>query len=316
MPYRLLLWASFWITRVYCLLCRLVSVRQSLPACPVEVMGLTFSNPVGLAAGFDRDGKLAGWLAPAGFGFVEIGTINVDSEAVSDTELARIGRTLRKARTRSGACSNPAHRQLLGISLGSMWETLDERTVADYLRGMEVLWPYADYLAINLSRPGSPGRTLPADPAVLRFLLENIKQGHAALAERYESQVPIVVKAAIERRREKTIPPSVFLARELEFDGVLVAFERWPSRQEVIECISELRASIHPLSLIIVGGIRTADDARQTLDAGADLVQLFSGFVEQGPLRTRRMIARVSELAVRERQEARRITGLTYRARP
>lgn len=296
MIYRLLLRLSLWISQAYCILCRVVSVQQSLPSCPVEVMGLPFPNPVGLAAGFDRDGKLAGWLAPAGFGFVEIGTINVDSEAASNTELSGIAHTLQKARIRSHSFGNSANRQLLGISLGSIRGTLDERTVADYLKGMEVLWPYADYLVVNLSRPGSPGRTLQPDATALRFLLENIKQGHAALAARYRSRAPIIIKAAIDHQREKAIPLSVHLGRELGFDGVLAAFEHWPYRKDVIKCIRELSTLIQPLSLIVVGGIRTAEDAWQSLEAGADLVQLYTGFVKLGPLQTRRMISRLTEL--------------------
>jgi len=296
MIYRLLLRLSFWISQAYCILCRVVSVQQSLPSCPVEVMRLHFPNPVGLAAGFDRDGRLVGYLAPAGFGFVEIGTINVNSEAAPNTELSDITHTLQKARIRSHSFGNSASRQLLGISLGSIRGTLDERTVADYLKGMDTLWEYADYLAINLSRPGSPGRTLQPDATALRFLLENIKQGYAALAARYRSRVPIIIKAAIDHQCKETIPLSVHLARELGFDGVLAAFEHWPSRQNAIKCISDLSSLIQPLSLIVVGGIRTVDDIRQSLEAGADLVQLYTGFVKQGPLQTRRMISRLTEL--------------------
>lgn len=288
--------SSFWITRAYCTLCRVVSVRQSLPSCPVEMMGLHFPNPVGLAAGFDRDGRLVGCLAPTGFGFVEIGTINANSEVASDTELACVVRTLRNVGLRSHSVGNSADRQLLGISLGSMRDALDERTAADYLKGMDLLWEYADYLVINLSRPGSPGRLLQSDAAALRFLLENIKHSHDTLASRHNSRIPIIIKVAIDHQCKETIPLSVPLARDLGFDGVLAAFEHWPSRQDAIKCISDLSSLIQPLSLIVVGGIRTVDDIRQALEAGADLVQLYTGFVKQGPLQSRRMISRLTEL--------------------
>jgi dihydroorotate dehydrogenase len=279
---------------IYYVLGRTFHIQQTLPLCPTEAMGLHFPNPVGLAAGYDRDGRRVGWLAPAGFGFVEIGTINVNSEAAANTGLAGIADTLQRARARGDAEGMSASRQLLGVSLGSVRDSLDDRMVADYLRGMEALWKYADYLVINLSRPGSPGRGSGSNGATApRPVLEGIKRGHEALGAGNGGRVPIIVKVAIEAHHKRSIPDTIVLARELGFDGVIAAFEHWTSRKDVIKCIREFSISVEPLSLIVVGGIRTMDDAWQSLEAGADLVQLFTVLVKRGPLQTRRMISRL-----------------------
>jgi dihydroorotate dehydrogenase len=280
---------AYWWVCVFSYLNRFNPVLHSLPSCPVKTMDLNFPNPVGLAAGFDRDGKLARDLVSTGFGFVEIGTINVNSEKDSDNELINIVRNLQRPGSQS------ADQPLLGISLGSLRDTLDEQTVADYLMGMKTLWQYSDYLVINLSRPGSSTRSAGSNKNAFSDLLEKIKQGHSDFVSRYGNRVPIIIKVAIDYQDRETLPDTLTIARELGFDGVLAAFEHWPSRDDVIVSVHEISASIQPLPLIAVGGIQTVDDVCKILEAGASLVQLYHGLVLQGPLQIRRMISQLSK---------------------
>lgn len=254
-------------------------------------MNLHFPNPVGLAAGFDRNGKLVNRLDSAGFGFIEIGTINVNSEIDSDKNPANIIRNLRRSNNQS------ANRPLIGISLGSLRNTIDDQTVADYLQGMEIYWQYSDYIVINLSRPGSSARSEVNNKTELHNLLEKIKQGHTELCHKHRNHVPIIIKVAIEYDKRKTLPETLIIARELEFDGLLIAFEHWPSSDDVITTVCEIAALTKQLPLIVVGGINTAEYAMQLLNAGANLVQCFTLLVDQGPAEMEKMIRKLVLLA-------------------
>ncbi len=278
---------AYWWVRVYCFLNRFNPVTPPLPSHPVNVMNLNFPNPVGLAAGFDRDGKLANRLNTAGFGFIEIGTINVNSEIESDDELENIVLNLEYSRNQA----------LHGISLGSLRNTIDEHTVADYIQGMEIVWTYSDYIVINLSRPGSSMRSDENNKAELRMLLEKIKQEHTELSEKHRNHVPIIIKVAIDYETRKTLPETLIIAYELEFDGLLIAFENWPSSDDVITAVREISALTNQLPLIVVGGIKTANDALQILNAGAKLVQCYTFLVEQGPTEMKKMIRKLTLLA-------------------
>lgn len=283
---------AYWWVRIFCFLNQLNPVSPALPSRPVNTMNLHFQNPIGLAAGFDRDGKLASRLNTAGFGFVEIGTINVNSEIDSDAKLKAIIRNLR------GSNRQPANQPILGISLGSVRGISDERTIADYFQGMEVYWHCADYIVINLSRPGSSVRSEEKCEAELRVLLEKIKHGHAELCVRNGKHVPVIIKLAIEYKKSgMTIPATLRTACELEFDGLLIAFENWPSPVDVVAAVCEISTLTNPLSLIVVGGIKTADDALQILNAGAKLVQCYTLLVDKGPLEIRKIIRELTLLA-------------------
>jgi dihydroorotate dehydrogenase len=263
---------------------------SALPAHPVNIMNLHFPNPVGLAAGFDRDGKLAGRLKMAGFGFIEVGTVNVDSETDPDDKLANIVRNLEYSRS---LLTNQA---LLGVSLGSLRKTLDVHTVTDYLQGMEMFWQCSDYIVINLSRPDSSVRSGAAGQADLRELLEWIKKGQTELCEKHGSYIPVIIKAAIEYESRKIWPEALLIANELEYDGLLIAFENWPSSADVVTTVSEISALTDQLPLIVVGGIKSADEVLKLLSAGANLVQCYTLLVEQGPAAMEKMIRKVSLL--------------------
>lgn len=254
-------------------------------------MNLHFPNPVGLAAGFDRDGKMISSLNTAGFGFIEIGTINVNSEVQSDDELENIVRNLDRLKNQS------TYQPLIGISLGSLRDCIDAHTVSDYIQGMEKFWHYSDYIVINLSRPGSSMRSEIDNKAELRVLLEKVKQGHTELCNKQCNYVPIIIKVAIDYEYRENLPEALIIANELEFDGLLIAFENWPSSSDVIDTVREISVLTNQLPLIVVGGIKTADDALQILRAGANLVQCYTLLADQGPAEIIKMIRKLTLLS-------------------
>jgi dihydroorotate dehydrogenase len=266
--------ARVW-TRTSGILGSLLFLKTPPPRKPVTLMGLEFPNPVGLAAGFDRDAGLLRWLAPAGFGFVEVGTVNFSRDRERSGENESITANIERVRHRNG-------HPLIGISLGSLNETPDARMLEDYREAMAVFWRHADYLVINLSRPGCFARSPDPDEIALKKLLLAVRQYRDELAAHHGTQVPVLIKLALDKPCNEP-PPAIRLAREAGLDGVIVAFERWRSREQVISSIRRLAHWTPSLPLVVVGGIRTPEDAEDYLEAGAGLVQLFTGLVEQGP---------------------------------
>lgn len=124
-----------------------------------------------------------------------------------------------------------------------------------------------------------------------------IKQRHTELCKKYSNHVPIIIKVAIEYETRKTLPQTLTIACELEFDGLLIAFENWPSTVDVVATVCEISTLTRQLPLIVVGGIKTADDALQILNAGAKLVQCYTLLVDQGPAGMRKMIRKLTLLA-------------------
>jgi dihydroorotate dehydrogenase len=269
-------------TRISGILHSLPFVKTAPPRKPVTLMGLEFPNPVGLAAGFDRDAGLLKWLAPAGFGFVEVGTVNFSREKEHSGDNDRIIANIERARKQNG-------HPLIGISIGSLNETPDARMLDDYREAMAMFWHHADYLVINLSRPGCLARS--PDPAndALKQLLPSIRQYRDELAARHGTQVPVLIKLALDKPCNEP-PLAIRLVKEAELDGVIVAFEHWRSREQVIRCIRTLDHWTGPLPLVVVGGVSTPEDAEDYFKAGAGLVQLFTALVEQGPFVAKKIV--------------------------
>ncbi len=269
-------------------------IKFPLPLNPVDVMGLHFPNPIGLAAGFDRNGNLLCCSEPLGFGFIEIGTINVDSQKEADNKIINIKKNLGKD---SRQYKDRSRQQQWGVNLGSLRNTVDEQTISDYTKGMQLFWKDADYFVINLSRPGSPARRLNPDMKDLDELLQNIKQQHRKLTTNKVKQVPVVIKIAVDYINNEQITNVLLLAKDRGFDGAIIAFEGWLNINEVCERVRAFTATIDSFLFIVVGGIRSATDAKQILKAGASLVQIYTGLVQEGPLRTRKMIINLNRLA-------------------
>jgi len=275
---------------IFSQLSRLNPFKRSLPLSPVEVMGLTFPNPVGLAAGFDRTAKTLTYSKSIGFGFIEIGTLNIDATKTLDSSTVTTLQNLSKAIANK---SESKHPQQWGINLGSLRNTLDEDTVADYTRGMNLFWQYADYLVINLSRPESDARALKPDLYGLDQFLTNIKFEHQALCTEKRKYIPVLAKLAIDYHHNESMAEILLLLKNSSYDGVILAFENWPNIQQITDYLTNLKTKIDNFPFIVVGGIRSTEDAQQLIYSGASLVQTYTSLVQQGPLQTRHMIAKL-----------------------
>jgi dihydroorotate dehydrogenase len=140
-------------------------------------------------------------------------------------------------------------------------------------------------------------RSETGNKAEIRVLLEKVKQGHTDLCNKQRNHVPVIIKVAIDYEYRKNLPETLIIANELGFDGLLLAFENWPSSGDVIATVREISASTNQLPLIVVGGIKKADDMFQILNAGAKLVQCYTLLAEQGPAEMKKMIRELTLLS-------------------
>ncbi|AFI83307.2 hypothetical protein Q7A_456 [Methylophaga nitratireducenticrescens] len=284
-------YTSYQYKRAYLIAHILSRINRFFPHSPlssatVEIMGIRFPNSVGLAAGFDRYARFLPYTQRVGFGFIEIGTINVNASKTPDSAVLATLDNLKKATKYS---KNSVQRR--GISLGSLHDGLTKQTEADFANGMMLFWPYADYLVINLSRPNSPTRNPSLEPKALTSFLTNIKRDHSQFASEFRRYVPIVAKVAIDHECNEHIPEILLSLKAQQFDGAVIAFENWPDISRVADYVSQLKSTNEDFPLIVVGGIRSCDDIEQLMAAGASLVQVFSSLITQGPLRMQKMIS-------------------------
>lgn len=289
------------------LLCR--TVEQ-----PVEVMGLSFPNPVGLAAGMDKNGDYIDALGSLGFGFIEVGTVTPRPQPGNPKP--RLFR-LEKARAlinRLGfnnkgvdhlvrRVRNRTYKGVLGVNIGKNFDTPGDDAAADYLLCLERVYPHADYVAVNISSPNTKGlRDLQA-PHRLGELLRILGAKRDELAATSSRRVPLVVKIAPDLE-EKQITAIAETVAASGFDGV-IATNTTVSREAVAglphageegglsgapvrEPANHVLASLHGLlpsaiALIGTGGITSGPDAAEKIRLGADLVQFYTGFVYRGP---------------------------------
>ena len=282
---------------------------------PLEVMGLKFPNRIGLAAGLDKEGNTIDALGCLGFGCIEIGTITPRPQAGNPKP--RLFRLLdREAIINRMGFNNPgidagvanvraakAFRGIVGFNIGKNKDTPNENAADDYLACLRKAYPVADYVAVNLSSPNTPGlRDLQGAEASAR-LLETLKQEQQKLAREHGKQVPLLFKVApdLDEAHIRELA-QVFLNGGL--DG-LIATNTTLDRDKVtghpraaeagglsgrpvfekstatLGCFASHLGSRIPI--IGVGGISSLEDAREKLRAGATLVQIYTSFVYQGP---------------------------------
>jgi len=287
---------------------------SSVTDMPVEVMGIRFPNPVGLAAGLDKNGDHIDALGALGFGFLEIGTVTPRPQPGNPKP--RLFRLKEKQAiiNRMGFNNlgvnhllervNAAHfKGPIGINIGKNFDTPVEEAASDYIKGLRAVYPYATYITVNVSSPNTPGlRSLQYGEA-LNELLDAIKEEQLALSQREGCYVPVAIKIAPDMLDDEI----VMVARALkarEFDAIIAGnttlardqVKGYPNAHEtgglsgapltekathVIEVLhAELSGS---LPIIGVGGIMSGEMAQDKIRAGASLVQLYTGFIYQGP---------------------------------
>ena len=292
---------------------RLIARRVNTPALSIKRFGLTFSNPIGLAAGFDKNGIALQPLAALGFGFIEAGTVTYHPQPGNPRpRLFRLSEDLalinRAGFNNQGAAAFARrvaeHRPecVLGVSIGKSKITPLENAVEDYLASFELVYKLADYIAVNVSSPNTPQLRELQQSQQLEKLLSALQARRSEL----QKHVPLLVKLSpdLERYDLETI---VEVIERLKIDGI-IATNTTVSRENlrtdaarVAACgegglsgkplkdkSTQMIAELYELTggripLIGVGGIFTAEDAWEKISAGASLVQLYTGFIYQGP---------------------------------
>ncbi len=291
--------------------CLAPSVKHP-PSKAVRVMGIDFPTRVGLAAGFDKNGDHIPGLSALGFGFLEIGTVTPKPQ--SGQPLPRIFRLTEDAAliNRMGfpnkgvdhllqRLSTLKQRPVLGINIGKNAATSLEDAIHDYTHCLTRVYPYADYIAVNLSSPNTPGLRELQGGRYLPGLLSALKAQQARLSDQTGRYVPLVVKISPDLTEPEVLDIAHMLL-EAHVEGV-IATNTTLSRSGLRRPVDEagglsgaplLAASTHVLSLlkktvgdkmalIGVGGIMGPQDAQTKYAAGADLIQVYTGLIYQGP---------------------------------
>ncbi|MDI3323493.1 quinone-dependent dihydroorotate dehydrogenase [Pontibacterium granulatum] len=281
---------------------------------PVEVMGLSFPNRVGLAAGLDKNGIAVDGLAAMGFGFVEVGTVTPRPQAGNPKpRLFRLPEQTaiinRMGFNNDGVdqllknLQNSTYKGILGINIGKNKDTPNEKANDDYLYCMRKVYDRASYITVNVSSPNTPGlRTLQYGES-LNSLLDALKTEQVRQARLHDRYVPIAVKIAPDMTEEElelvasslkayemdaVIATNTTLSREgvenSPFAKEAGGLSGAPVRNKSTRAIRVLANALDgALPIIGVGGITEGFDAAEKIEAGATLVQIYSGFIYHGP---------------------------------
>lgn len=279
----------------------------------VECFGIQFPNPVGLAAGFDKDAKLFNELAAFGFGFIEIGTLTpVGQPGNPKPRLFRLPADeslINRMGFNNGGVEEAIIRLkkrssdvIIGGNIGKNKVTPNEEATEDYKKCFHALYEYVDYFVVNVSSPNTPNLRALQEKEPLKQLLQTLQEER----KQYDKPKPILLKIAPDLTHEQ-LDDIIEIMEETQLDG-LIATNTTISRvglkteestvaaigsgglsgkavksrsTEVIRYLSERSKGAFPI--VGVGGIQTAEDAIEKLEAGASLVQVYSGFIYEGP---------------------------------
>lgn len=293
------------------------------PALEREVFGIRFPNPVGLAAGLDKDAKLTDEFGSLGFGFVEIGTITPEPQpGNSKPRLFRIrddkGLINRMGFNNSGAVAAAERlkkrksRVIVGGNIGKNKWTENEQAILDYETCFNRLFDHVDYFAVNVSSPNTPGLRELQEKEPLKKILSRLQ----ALNRSHQEPKPVLLKIAPDLSLEQ-LDDIIEIVREIELDGVIATnttIERSgltvgqkkvnrigagglsgkPLRDRSTEVIRYLfHKSGGAFPIIGAGGIMSADDAIEKLKAGASLIQIYTGLIYEGPALIKKINKRI-----------------------
>lgn len=289
----------------------------NIPRQPVKLFGLTFPNVLGMAAGFDKDARVANGLAALGFGHIEVGTLTPHPQkgnarprifrlALDGALINRMGfpnEGVQTAVPRLRAISRQQRAYILGVSLGKQKQTPLAEAAQDYLAVMQAVHAYADYLAVNISSPNTPGLRALQGGDYLGGLLRLLVEENQKLAHQFQTRTrPLLVKIApditwaeldevLTAVQEARIDGIIATNTTVNRDGLLASAAAEAgglSGRPLAARSTEIIAYIHKqsdgrLPIIGVGGVFTAADISAKLDAGASLVQLYTALIYEGP---------------------------------
>jgi len=278
-----------------------------------NLFGISFKNPVGLAAGFDKDAKLIDELSTFGFGFIEIGTLTPKPQPGNDKPrlfrlpedkaiINRMGFNNQGVDVAMERLKGRKSKVIVGGNIGKNKITLNENAADDYKICFEALYPYVDYFVVNVSSPNTPNLRALQEKEPLKQLLSEVKalslskpKPKAVLLkiapDLNESQLNDVVEILLETKTDGVIATNTTISREgLSTSSNLVTaignggLSGKPLTMRSTEVISFLRSKLGPgYPIVGVGGIMNPQDAVDKLNAGADLVQIYTGFIYEGP---------------------------------
>lgn len=298
----------------------------------IQQFGLEFKNPVGLGAGFDKNAKYVRELEALGFGFVEIGTVTPRPQSgnekprlfrlPADSALINrmgfnndgvdvVSKRLKKWRKRNGKPGASGSHLIIGGNIGKNKTTPNEDAWKDYEICFRTLHPFVDFFVVNVSSPNTPGLRELQEKQALKNILTHLQK----MNQSFESQKPILLKIAPDLSWQQ-IDDVIDLAKEIDLDG-LVAANTTISRNQLKTPSSKLEAigggglSGKPLQhrsteivkyirhktnipIIASGGIFTGNDAKEKLEAGASLVEVWTGFIYEGPFIVKRICNELS----------------------
>ena len=290
---------------------------------PLKLMGLTFPNRVGLAAGFDKNAISIDALGALGFGFIELGTVTPEAQPGNPRpRIFRIPEAQavinRLGFPNAGLAAFVARLRLrrfagiCGVNIGKNATTPLERAKADYIACMQAVYPYADYIAVNVSSPNTAGLRDLQREAPLRALLEELLEARSRLAAEQGRRVPLLVKLSPDLTDEDLSSAAAVIGA-LRIDGVIATnttirrpglaglpvaeqpggLSGAPLLALATATVRRLRSQLGAsIAIIGVGGIHSAESAREMLAAGADLIELYTGFAYRGP----RLVRELSQL--------------------
>ena len=282
---------------------------------PVELLGLSFPNRVGLAAGFDKNGEYLDALSSLGFGFLEIGTVTPRPQPgnpkprifrliSANALINRLGFNNQGCKHLTDSVKNSKYQGILGVNIGKNHDTRLENAYLDYVKCLRDVYDIADYVVVNVSSPNTPDLRRMQVGSLLKEILGRLTEARENLAEAAGKRVPILVKVAPDLTCEE-IDLIGQMVRSSGIEGV-VATNTTATRDESLTqlphgredgglsgrplhrsseaVIKQFRSVLNPTQVIIgVGGVMGAADAKRHFDAGADLVQVYTGLIYRGP---------------------------------
>ncbi len=285
---------------------------------PRTVMGIRFPNPVGLAAGLDKDGAYIDGLAALGFGSIEIGTVTPRAQAGNPKprmfRLPPANAIINRMGFNNGGVEAflknveasrfyQEKQGVLGLNIGKNADTPIEKAADDYLHCLRKVYPYASYVTVNISSPNTKNLRQLQGASELDSLLAQLKQAQQELADQHQRYVPLALKIAPDMDSEQIKNVAETLLRH-KIDGVIATNTTITrdavkglqyadeagglSGKPVFELSNRVIKALHAelgdaLPIIGVGGIFSGDDAKAKMAAGASLVQVYSGLIYQGP---------------------------------
>lgn len=280
----------------------------------VKAMGLNFSHQIGLAAGLDKNGEHLDGLAKLGFSFIEIGTITPKPQAgnpkprlfrlpEADAIINRMGFNNAGVDALIANVKKAKYRGILGINIGKNKDTPLDRAAEDYRYCLAKIYNFASYVVINISSPNTPDLRLLQQEQFLRNLLLQLKEEQKRLEDIHQHALPLVVKLSPDEPDDR-LKEMAELIVEMKIDGIIATnttssregveslsygneqggLSGLPLFQRSTECLRVIKKIVGAeVSLIGVGGIDNVKSAQEKLEAGADLLQIYSGFIYKGP---------------------------------